>query len=197
MLNHELYEYSLNNYLNAYPESDEYEYIIGNLFGLRMSRLNILRISDYRLQEMYFEQNKKDIDPDYSIILKWGEKYKKKETERLDRKIKFYQVRQRRLNIQNNPQESISQTLDAQKLNWSGTQLELTELLKALTKSNCFVDHSDKEVFEKIFNFLRVEYSENIHRDRVKTVKNRIKDLTPFLDRLYTHLTNWINSKDR
>lgn len=82
-------------------------------------------------------------------------------------------------------------------LKWSGTALELSELLKALTASKCFIGHTDKEVFEKMFCFLNVEYSESIKRDRLRNVKNRVLDLTPFLDKLHINLESWIKSKDR
>ena len=89
-----------------------------------------------------------------------------------------------------------SSEMPQKKLNWSGSDLELTELLKALIESKCFVGHTDKEVFETIFEFLGIEYTDNIKKERLSTIRKRTKDLNPFLEKLYANLEKWIRIKD-
>ena len=81
-------------------------------------------------------------------------------------------------------------------LNWSGTDLQLAELLKSLIESKLFVGYNDKEVFEKVFDFFGVQFSDSTKKERLSTIRARTKDLSPFLNKLEINLNNWIRSKD-
>lgn len=93
MLTPETYEYSLTRYIVQYPNSDEFEYIIGNLYILRREKSSIQGLSDYRIQEIYLEKHNDTPPESYDIITEWGKEYKKDKLSRIERKIKFYQIR--------------------------------------------------------------------------------------------------------
>lgn len=196
MLNNEIYENSLKNYLDAYPNSDENEYVIGNLFKLRARRLNILALSEFRLQEMYFEEHKKGVDPDYADIIKWGDNFKKRETELIDRQIKFYQVRHGRLNNVLPSNVVKDSSFSKQGLKWLGTALELSELLKALIESEKLEGKSEKEIFRVIFELFGLKFTKEIKKNRLDNIGKRLIDKTKFLDSLNSNLVNWIDKKD-
>tara|TARA_E500000318_G_C3565148_1_gene215332 strand:+ start:967 stop:1569 length:603 start_codon:yes stop_codon:yes gene_type:complete len=194
MLTPETYEYSLNRYIVQYPNSDEFEYIIGNLYILRREKSGIQGLSDYRIQEIYLEKHNDTPPEDYDIITEWGKEYKKDKLSRIERKIKFYQIRLDRLN--NRDIEKYGKEKQVQNLNWSGDQLQLSELLKALLEARMFVGHPDKEVFQKVFELFNVEYSDSIKRDRISTIRGRLHDMTPFLNILQSKLEQFIKGKD-
>ncbi|UBZ12487.1 RteC domain-containing protein [Flagellimonas marinaquae] len=194
MLTPETYEYSLNRYIVQYPNSDEFEYIIGNLYILRRKKSGIQGLSDYRIQEIYLEKHNNTPPESYDIITEWGKEYKKDELSRIERKIKFYQIRLDRLN--NRDIEKYGKEKQVQNLNWSGDQLQLSELIKALLEARMFVGHPDKEVFQKVFELFNVEYSDSIKRDRISTIRGRVHDMTPFLNILQSKLEQFIKDKD-
>ena len=80
-------------------------------------------------------------------------------------------------------------------LNWQGTQLEFTELIKALLLSNKISPElSQKEVFNRLKEFFNVDaFNEN---DKIRDIRNRTNTPTPFINTLETSLDNWIKSKD-
>lgn len=79
-------------------------------------------------------------------------------------------------------------------LHWQGSKLEFTELTKALILSKKFnAELSDKEIFKRLKTFLNIE--EFNHNDKIKDIRNRTKDLTPFINILETSLTNYIKNK--
>lgn len=82
-----------------------------------------------------------------------------------------------------------------QKLNWQGTTLEFSEFSKAIIESG-FIGKikNEKEVFEKMKHFFSVEDFDK--SDKLKQVRQRIKELTPVITVLETALTNWIKRKD-
>lgn len=80
-------------------------------------------------------------------------------------------------------------------LQWQGSELQLTELIKALRESNQLnPELSQKEIFERFRWFMQVgNYNE---ADKLKEIRKRIKDKTPFLNILEIALNNWIHKKD-
>ncbi|WP_310379607.1 RteC domain-containing protein [Flavobacterium sp.] len=84
---------------------------------------------------------------------------------------------------------------DIKTLNWQGTELEFTELIKALRLSNKLNPEVNQiETFARLKLFFNLpEFNEN---DKLKEVRNRTKTLTPFLNTLEISLSNWIKSKD-
>jgi hypothetical protein len=94
------------------------------------------------------------------------------------------------------PQQSKSNAQPIKNtLNWQGTQLEFTELIKALLLSNKISPElSQKEVFNRLKEFFNVDaFNEN---DKIRDIRNRTNTPTPFINTLETSLDNWIKSKD-
>jgi hypothetical protein len=93
--------------------------------------------------------------------------------------------------------DAINETTPLQKdstLHWQGSKLEFTELTKALILSKKFnAELTDKEIFKRLKTFLNIE--EFNHNDKIKDIRNRSKDLTPFINILETSLTNDIKNK--
>jgi hypothetical protein len=196
MLNQETYNYSLNKYITHYPKSDEYEYIIGQIFTLRNFKLSIQFLSEYDLQQKYlsiFKKNKSDYDLDE--IIAWGTEYKLQQQNKIDREIKFYEIQLGRINPNTTIKEN-SQTEPRKLLKWTGTDLELSETLKALIETDKFVGQREKHVFKIIFETLGLKYSDSIKKERLATIKNRTKELTPFIHSMETNLSIWIKEKD-
>lgn len=80
-------------------------------------------------------------------------------------------------------------------LKWQGTELQLTELAKALKESNLLnPELSQKAIFERFKEFLQVENFNEA--DKLKEIRKRTKDKTPLLNILETSLNNWIHRKD-
>ena len=80
-------------------------------------------------------------------------------------------------------------------LNWSGTKLELSELIKALIQSNKLnTGMHQNEIFKRFRDFLNVEeFDEN---DKLKDIRKRTNALTPLINILETSLNSWIKVKD-
>lgn len=80
-------------------------------------------------------------------------------------------------------------------LNWQGTPLQFTELIKALIKSNMISPElSEKERFERLRQFFNIDtFNEN---DKLKDIRKRTNTTTPFIHILETSLNNWINKND-
>jgi hypothetical protein len=80
-------------------------------------------------------------------------------------------------------------------LKWQGTELQLTELAKALKESNLLnPELSQKAIFERFKEFMQVENFNEA--DKLKEIRKRTKDKTPLLNILETSLNNWIHRKD-
>ena len=82
-------------------------------------------------------------------------------------------------------------------LKWTGKDLELFELIKALIQSKKINSQSEKVTFKTIFNFFGLTYSDSRKRDAIQTIRARVKDKTPFLIDLQLDLENWIEAKDQ
>lgn len=85
---------------------------------------------------------------------------------------------------------------ETEKLKWSGTDLELSEILKSLLELKKINGHSDKQIFETIFKMFGMKYSDSIKKERLATIKKRIITKTPFLNQLSASLELWIDHKD-
>lgn len=80
-------------------------------------------------------------------------------------------------------------------LNWSGTKLELSELIKALIQSNKLnTGMHQNEIFKRFRDFLNVEeFDEN---DKLRDISERTKTTAVFINKLEISLNNWIKAKD-
>ena len=80
-------------------------------------------------------------------------------------------------------------------LKWKGSELELTELSKALIELGLInPDLTQKEIFKRLRAFLQVDdFNEN---DKLKDIRKRTNTKTPLLNKLETSLNNWIHKKD-
>jgi len=82
-----------------------------------------------------------------------------------------------------------------QLLNWKGTELQFTELIKALKESNLISpEENQNTIFKRFRAFLQVdEFTES---DKLKDIRKRTIIKTPFINLLETSLLNWIHKKD-
>lgn len=88
-----------------------------------------------------------------------------------------------------------TETAPENSLNWQGSELQFSELTKALFETK-LVSHgiTQKEFFKKMKLLFNVkEFDE---KEKLKGIRARSKDLTPFLNILETSLNNWIKNKD-
>lgn len=86
-------------------------------------------------------------------------------------------------------------TNETNSLKWQGTNLEFTELVKALFEANKLnPELKQTEIFKRLKLFFNIdEFNEN---DKLKDIRNRTITKTPLLNVLETSLTNWITKKD-
>lgn len=82
-----------------------------------------------------------------------------------------------------------------EKVDWNGTQTELTALIKSLIESNKLDNSLTEKIiverFEEFFSYKLKGY------DQTKTkIRGRTKEFTPFIDNLKINLENWIKNKD-
>lgn len=87
------------------------------------------------------------------------------------------------------------ETAPENSLNWQGTTLEFTELVKALFESNKLNPELKQiEIFKRLKQFFNIdEFNEN---DKLKDIRKRTNTTTPLINVLETSLNNWIKSKD-
>jgi hypothetical protein len=80
-------------------------------------------------------------------------------------------------------------------VSWQGTELEFSELVKALIESKKLSPElSQKEIFKRMGVCFNIEsFNEN---DKIKDIRKRTNTPTPFLNILQTSLDNWIKRKD-
>lgn len=81
------------------------------------------------------------------------------------------------------------------KLNWAGTELELSELIKALIQAKKISPElTQTEIFKRFKDLLNVSnFNES---DKLKDIRKRTNTLTPFINTLGITLSNWIKAKD-
>jgi hypothetical protein len=84
---------------------------------------------------------------------------------------------------------------ETNSLKWQGTNLEFTELVKALFEANKLnPELKQTEIFKRLKLFFNIdEFNEN---DKLKDIRNRTITKTPLLNVLETSLNNWITKKD-
>lgn len=81
------------------------------------------------------------------------------------------------------------------KLNWAGTELELSELIKALIIANKLNSElSQTEIFKRFRDFFNV--SNFKESEKLNDIRKRSNTLTPFINTLEISLSNWIKAKD-
>lgn len=106
--------------------------------------------------------------------------------------------RQKEFLINSNNPEPLEQptiTNTNNSLNWQGTKLEFTELVKALIVANKLdANLTQTEIFKRLKQFFNVD--EFNHDDKLKDIRKRTNTTTPLINILETSLDNWIKSKD-
>lgn len=78
------------------------------------------------------------------------------------------------------------------KLSWTGSEIELAELLKALCEAKVIKASTDKEVFEEFSKFFGIELDKT---QKLQTIKKRTKhgEKAKFLNDLSQRLERWID----
>lgn len=105
--------------------------------------------------------------------------------------IEFLEMKKNENEMTENKKNNIS----IETLKWQGTQLEFTELFKAVILSNKLnADLSDIEIFKRLKIFFNVK--DFNHYDKLKDIGKRSKTTTPLLNTLEISLNNWIVRKD-
>ena len=80
-------------------------------------------------------------------------------------------------------------------LNWQGSELHFTELIKALFETKLISPEiTQKEFFKRMKQFFNVKDFDE--KEKLKGIRARTKDLTPFINTIETSLNNWIKNKD-
>lgn len=108
----------------------------------------------------------------------------------INKRKEFYKIKL------DNIQRDTKQSQENRKvLEWKGTTLEFSELVKALQESKLISPELKQyELFELMKNAFNVEdFKES---DKLKEIRNRTKTLTPLINTLEINLTNWIKKKD-
>ncbi|MGN7513683.1 MAG: RteC domain-containing protein [Allomuricauda sp.] len=93
-------------------------------------------------------------------------------------------------------EEKVKDWSKSNNLKWYGTDLELFELIKSLIESKKIVGGNQKQIFKTLFNQFGVDYSDERKRDAIATIRQRVKDKTPFIEELQLSLESWIKAKD-
>lgn len=87
------------------------------------------------------------------------------------------------------------QTKELNGLNWQGSELQFTELTKALFETKLISPEiTQKEFFKRMKQFFNVKDFDD--KEKLKGIRARTKDLTPFINTIETSLNNWIKNKD-
>lgn len=80
-------------------------------------------------------------------------------------------------------------------LNWTGTELELSELIKALIEAKKFsTELTQTEIFQRFRYFFNVKNFDE--KDKLKDIRKRTNTLSIFINKLEISLNNWIKAKD-
>lgn len=129
----------------------------------------------------------------YSNNLTYGITFDKQcdlEIELLKSKLEFESIKEQ---LTTQPQQV--GTNQTNSLNWKGTQLQFTELTKALIETELVSPElTQKDFFNRMKLFFNIaEFNEN---DKLKDIRKRTNTTTPLINILETSLNNWIKSKD-
>jgi hypothetical protein len=102
------------------------------------------------------------------------------------------------ISAQSQNANAINETTPIQKdntLHWQGTDLQFSELTKALFETNLISPGlTQKEFFKRMKLFFNVKDFDD--KEKLKGIRARTKDLTPFINTIETSLNNWIKNKD-
>lgn len=205
----ESYNIRLENHLKEYIDYDEFHFIKSELTAYQ-SYFNATNIkkNDYNGSAI--------IDPVYSPVVENVEisnmklmslmfnfeipsnnYYNIEVCEKLS--VSFSKIIEFLTNLQNE-NTNITLTSDISPeptptLNWTGTELELSELIKALIEAKKFSTESTQtEIFKRFRYFFNVKnFNEN---DKLRDIRNRTNTLSIFINKLETSLNNWIKAKD-
>ena len=97
--------------------------------------------------------------------------------------------------LTNTQQTETIETTEANSLNWQGSELQFTELTKALFETKLISPEiTQKEFFKRMKQFFNVKDFDD--KEKLKGIRARTKDLTPFINTIETSLNNWIKNKD-
>ena len=205
----ESYNTRLENHLKEYIDYDEFHFIKSELTAYQ-SYYNATNIKKNDYNGKIF------IDPLYSPIvedveinniklmqlmfnfeIRSNNYYNVEVCEKLS--VSFSKIIEFLTNLQNQkvnipimsdlPLESTS------KLNWAGTELELSELIKALIQAKKISPElTQTEIFKRFKDLLNVSNFDE--SDKLKDIRKRTNTLTPFINTLEITLSNWIKAKD-
>lgn len=93
----------------------------------------------------------------------------------------------------NRPQQI--ETVQTYSLNWQGSEIQFSELSKALFETKLISPQlTQKEMFKRMKLLFNVKEFDD--KEKLKGIRGRTKDLTPFINILETSLNNWIKHKD-
>lgn len=80
-------------------------------------------------------------------------------------------------------------------LNWKGSELKFSELAKALFETKLISPElTQKEFFKRMKLLFSIDDFDE--KEKLKIIRARSKDLTPFIGILENSLNNWIKNKD-
>jgi hypothetical protein len=111
----------------------------------------------------------------------------------INKRNEFLNEKKIQLTTQTQQKQTLPHTENS--LKWQGTNLEFTELVKALFEANKLnPDLTQTEIYKRLKLFFNIdEFNEN---DKLKDIRKRTNTKTPLLHVLETSLNNWITKKD-
>lgn len=215
----ESYHILLENHLQKYIDYDELHFIKNQLkiYHFYFNVVNLRGINEDDRESLLFlnqiiERNSKSLESDHNAAnLAFPIKYyftkdyikPKIDFEQIDNyeklSVSFRKIIEFLTNLQiekTNLTEIVNKSHEQiSTLNWSGTKLELSELIKALIQSNKLnTGMHQNEIFKRFRDFLNVEeFDEN---DKLRDISERTKTTAVFINKLEISLNNWIKAKD-
>jgi|GEM_PF-3123929 len=77
------------------------------------------------------------------------------------------------------------------KMQWHASKTDLYELVKALIETKAIKEHTEREVFEKLFSFFNVEFSKTDKSDSLTNVKSKLEDDSFFTKKMFDSIQSW------
>ena len=178
---HSSYNARLKDFLSEYPDANESDFILielnhrGNLiFGYAYEKTKKNISFSEKKRNKFLEERINNLGYSLEFAEDWG-----------GDGTWYYDIKESNIN-------SISSSINTVK--WTGTQVELVELIKSLIESKK-VQGTQKEIINSFSKFFNIEI--NNPNKTIQDIKNRNNDSeTLFLDKLKSNLLNFIKGEN-
>lgn len=209
----ESYNIRLENHLKEYIDYDESHFIKSELKNYQsyFNATNIKKVEtdikndNYSIISQVYEPISKDLEISninlmrlmFNFEIPSNNYYNIEVCEKLS--VSFSKIIEFLTNLQNENTDitrtSGLPTEPTPTLNWTGTELELSELIKALIEAKKFSTESTQtEIFKRFRYFFNVKNFNE--KDKLRDIRKRTDTLSIFINKLEISLNNWIKAKD-